>query len=284
MGVLETPILSTDTWNVWKAANALFDYMFEKYEVTPITVNPVVGETQGRFLNDSYGRHVGKKEVYEALDKARSPNGKGKVEEGNVGGGTAMSGYGFKGGIGTASRKTDAFTLGVLTQLNFGRRKDLTIKGIHIGNELKDYEKNLEPIKEGSCMVYIAIDLDLTCRQLWKVAKRAMLGLARTGSYGGDSSGDYIIAFSTGEKEVDPLYIDAFEEAKSIYPELTMAQMPKTSENWLNPVYRAAIEATEESILNALFKAETMIGRDGNTRYEIPLDIVQEIMEKYQKD
>ncbi len=111
-----------------------------------------------------------------------------------------------------------------------------------------------------------------------------MLGLARTGSYGGDSSGDYIIAFSTGEKEVDPLYIDAFEEAKSIYPELTMAQMPKTSENWLNPVYRAAIEATEESILNALFKAETMIGRDGNTRYEIPLDIVQEIMEKYQKD
>jgi len=281
MGALETPILSTDTWNVWRVADAIFDYMFEKYDVQPITVNPVVGETQGRFLNDSWGRYVGKREVFEALDEARSSKGKRQVEEGNVGGGTPMSGYGFKGGIGTASRRTDNFTLGVLTQLNFGRRRDLMIHGVPVGNELKDYEENPDPIEEGSCMVYIAIDLDLNSRQLYKVAKRAMLGLARTGSYGGEGSGDYILAFSTGKRDIDDLYLHNFRERKKRYPELTMAQYPKIAESWLNPVYRAVVEATEESIINAMFKAETMVGRDGNTRYGIPLYRVQEIMKKY---
>jgi D-aminopeptidase len=281
MGALETPILSTDTWNVWKVADAIFDYMFEKYDIQPTTVNPVVGETQGKFLNDSWGRYVGKREVFEALDEARSSRGKRHVEEGNVGGGTPMSGYGFKGGIGTASRRTDNFTLGVLTQLNFGRRRDLMINGVPVGNELKDYEENPDPIEEGSCMVYIAIDLGLTSRQLYKVAKRAMLGLARTGSYGGEGSGDYIIAFSTGKRDIDDLYLHNFKERKNRYPELTRAHYPKIAESWLNPVYRAVVEATEESIINAMFKAETMVGRDGNTRYSMPLDRVQEIMKKY---
>ena len=284
-GVLETPILSTDTWNVWRVADASFDYMFEKYDVKPISINPVVGETQGSFLNDSWGRHVGKKEVYEALDKARSPEGKREVEEGNVGGGTPMSGYEFKGGIGTASRKTDFFTLGVLVQLNFGQRRDLMINGAPVGKELAEYGMDRmaqqAPSREGSCMVYIATDLDLSCRQLGKVARRAMLGLGRTGSYGGDTSGDYIIAFTTGQRSIDDLHMYNFAEMKKKNAELRIEQMPKTQESWLNYAYRACIESTEEAIINALFKAETMIGRDGNMRYGIPLDRVKEIMKKY---
>ena len=282
-GVLQTPILSTDTWNVWRAADALFDYMHEKYTVKPVSVNLFVGETRGSFLNDSWGRHVGKKEVYEALDKARSPSGKKEVEEGNVGGGTPMSGYEFKGGIGTASRKTDYFTLGVLVQLNFGQRKDLMINGVPVGKELEDYKRNPDPISGGSCMVYVATDLNLSSRQLCKVAKRAMLGLARTGSYGGDGSGDFIVAFSTGKRDVDELHKHSFTEMRKKDAGLCLAQLPKTEESWLNYVYRAVVEATEESILNALFKAETMIGRDGNTRHAIPLDMVQEILKKYKR-
>lgn len=281
MGVLETPILSTDTWNVWKVADGLFDYMYERYEVKPTSVNPVVGETQGKFLNDSYGRHVGKKEVYEAIDEARSSRGRGKVAEGNIGGGTPMSGYGFKGGIGTASRKTDWFTLGVLTQVNFGRREDLIINGVPVGKELKDFERSLDPITEGSCMVYIAIDLVLTSRQLKKIAKRAMLGLARTGSYGGTTSGDYVLAFSTMKNGVNNLHIDTFKQTQKRYPELTIEQMPESAESWLNPVYRATVEATEEAIINAMFKADTMVGKDYNTRHGIPTDQVIEIMKKY---
>lgn len=279
-GYLETPILSTDTWNVWKAADALFDYMFEKYDVKANTINPVVGETQGKFLNDSWGRHVGKEEVYEAIEKARSLDGMNQVEEGNIGGGTPMAGYEFKGGIGTASRKTKTFTLGVLTQVNFGRREDMMINGVPVGKELKDYGK-FDTIDEGSCMVYLATDLQLTCLQLFNVAKRSILGLARTGSFGGVTSGDYVIAFSTGKRSIDELYTQSFEERKKKYPELTIEQEPKIAETWINPVYRAAVESTEESIINAMFKAETMVGRDGNTLYGIPLGKVQEIMKAY---
>lgn len=196
-----------------------------------------------------------------------------------------MSGYEFKGGIGTASRKTDFFTLGVLVQLNFGQRRDLMINGVPVGKELVEYGTDTTtpeaPSREGSCMVYIATDLDLNCRQLGKVARRAMLGLGRTGSYGGDTSGDYIIAFSTGDRSIDDLHMNNFAEMKKKNAELTIEQMPKTQESWLNYVYRACIEATEESIINALFKAETMTGRDGNIRYGIPLDRVGKIMKKY---
>lgn len=281
-GVLQTPILSTDTWNVWRVADALFDYMHERYTVKPVSLNPFVGETRGSFLNDSWGRYVGRREVYEALDKARSPEGKREVEEGNVGGGTPMSGYEFKGGIGTASRRTDYFTLGVLVQLNFGNRRDLVIDGVPVGKEL-DYGGTPDPVGGGSCMLYVATDLDLDSRQLCKIAKRGMLGLGRTGSYGGDGSGDFIVAFSTGKRVVDGLYEHSFREMKKKDPALDLAQDPKTEERWLNSVYRAVIEATEESVLNALFKAETMVGRDGNTRQAIPLDRVQEILKNYKK-
>ena len=263
MGVIETPILLTDTFNVWRVADAMLDYIFEEMGIRVHSINPIVGETNGGFLNDSYGRHVSKQNVYEALNIARSCRGLNAVDEGNVGGGTPMSGYGFKGGIGTSSRETSDFTLGVLVQLNLGRREDLLIDGVPVGRELADLRSD-DCDGWGSIMVVVATDLDLTSRQLWKVAKRSILGIARTGSYGSHGSGDFIIAFSTGKRE-----------AKRI------DGAPKLEEAYLNSVYRSVVEATEESVINALFKAETMVGRDYNTRQAIPLERVEEIMERY---
>jgi len=268
MGVIETPILLTDTLNTWIVADALVDYMYEVMGVKAMSINPVVGETNGSYLNDSIGRHVRKQHVFESLKKAYSPGGTGPVEEGNVGGGTPMSGFEFKGGIGTSSRVTAEFSLGVLVQLNFGRRKDLRIDGVPVGKELSDV-KPRGVQASNSIMVVVATDLKLTSRQLWKIAKRAILGVARTGSYGGVHSGDFVIAFSTSKRDVEPL----------------LESMPSHSglfdESFLDPVYRATVEATEEAIVNALFKAETMIGRDYHVRTAIPLDRVKEIMIKY---
>jgi len=268
MGVIETPILLTDTLNTWIVADALVDYMYEVMGVKAMSINPVVGETNGSYLNDSIGRHVRKQHVFESLKKAYSPGGTGPVEEGNVGGGTPMSGFEFKGGIGTSSRVTAEFSLGVLVQLNFGRRKDLRIDGVPVGKELSDV-KPRGVQASNSIMVVVATDLKLTSRQLWKIAKRAILGVARTGSYGGVHSGDFVIAFSTSKRDVEPL----------------LESMPSHSglfdESFLDPVYRATVEATEEAIVNALFKAETMIGRDYHVRKAIPLDRVKEIMIKY---
>lgn len=269
MGVIETPILLTDTLNTWIVADAVLDYFRERYDTTPRSMNPVVGETNGGFLNDSFGCHVRKKHVFEAIDKARGTEGRGPVGEGNVGGGTPMTGYGFKGGIGTSSRSHMGFMVGALVQLNCGRRENLRIDGVPVGREVK------MPLPEGkepgnSIMMIIATDLALTSRQLWKVAKRAVLGLARTGSYGGVSSGDFVIAFTTGRVSV--------EEVMESVPEVYRRGL---GEGFLNPVYRAASDATEEAIINALFKAETMVRINGNTRYELPLDQVEEILLKH---
>jgi len=271
MGVLETPIMLTDTLNTWIVADAVLDYFRERYCVTPMSINPVVGETNGGFLNDSFGRHVKKRHVFEAIDRARGDKGREVVEEGNVGGGTPMTGYGFKGGIGTSSRAHEGFTLGALVQLNCGRKDDLKIDGVPVGREIR------LPVPEttnpgNSIMIVLATDLVLSARQLWKVAKRAILGLARTGSYGGDSSGDFVIAFATGKRDVEELLEFIPKEAHGL------------GEGFLNPVYRAAADATEEAIINALFKAETMIGKNGNTRYELPIDKVVEILKRYGRD
>jgi len=275
MGVIETPILLTDTLNTWIAADALLDYMYEVMGVKSASINPVVGETNGSYLNDSIGRHVRKQHVFEALEKAYSPSGTGPVEEGNVGGGTPMSGFEFKGGIGTSSRVTDEFSLGVLVQLNFGRREDLRIDGVPVGRELLDV--NPRGVQaSNSIMVAVATDLRLSSRQLWKVAKRAMLGVARTGSYGGVHSGDFVIAFSTSKRDAEPLI-----ESMQKHYGLKEKRRIELDEVFLDPVYRATVEATEEAIVNALFKAETMIGRDYHVRAAIPLDRVKEIMAKY---
>jgi D-aminopeptidase len=256
-GVIETPVLLTETLNTWRVADSVLDYFEEG-------LNIVVGETNGSYLTRNFGRHVGREQVFEAIDLARSQNGIGPTPEGNVGGGTPMTGYGFKGGVGTASRIHDCFTVGVLAQLNCGRKEDLTIAGVPIGREV-EMPKPPEESPGNSIMMIVATDLDANSRQLWKVAKRAAMGLARTGSYGSNRSGDFTISFSTGERSVDEL----------------MEAVPSKGDGFMNPVYKATVEATEEAIVNALFRAETMVGRDGNTRYALPLDQVERIFEKY---
>jgi D-aminopeptidase len=268
-GVIEVPILLTETLNTWRVADAVLDYMSEGYGMTPRSCNIVVGETNGGFLTQNFGRHVGKEQVFEALDIARSKEGQGPVPEGNVGGGTPMGGYGHKGGIGTASRVFANFTVGALVQLNCGRKDDLRIDGVPVGRAV-ELPKPPARGPGNSIMLIVATDLAMDSRQLWKVAKRAALGLARTGSYGGNSSGDFTIAFTTGNKTVEELY------------EMEPRMRPTVwGEGFLNPVYRATVESIEEAIINALFKAETMVGREGNTRHGLPYDQVSEIFERY---
>lgn len=264
-GVIETPILLTETLNTWRVADAVVDYMREGYGLDYRSLNAVVGETNGWFLTDNFGRHVGKTHVFEALDAARSIGGMGSVPEGNVGGGTPMMGYGFKGGIGTASRALHGVTVGVLVQLNCGVKEDLRIDGLPVGREVILPEPP-EPSPGNSIMMVVATDVALESRQLWKVAKRAALGLARTGSFSGNGSGDFTIAFTTGRAST--------EELRSV----TEADK---GDGFLSPVYAATVEATEEAIVNALFKAETMTGRDGNVRHGLPYNQVSEIFERY---
>jgi D-aminopeptidase len=255
-GNIETPIMLTETLNTWKVADATLDYMEAGYGVRPRSLNVVVGETNGGGLTDNFGRHVDRQHVFEAIDVARGM--KGTVPEGCVGGGTPMTGFGFKGGIGTASRVHEDFTVGVLVQLNCGRKDDFRIGGVPVGREVVLPER---PTKSpgNSIMMIVATDMDLNSRQLWKVAKRCVVGLSRTGSHTGNSSGDFSIAFSTGARRCDVALGDRV----------------------LNPVYRATVEATEEAIVNALFKAETMRGRNGRTRYALPYERLPEIFEKY---
>jgi D-aminopeptidase len=246
--------------------------MREGYDTTPPTLNVIVGETNGGYLTENFERKIGRKQVFEALDLARSKEGQGMVLEGNVGGGTPMTGYGFKGGIGTASRVFANFTVGALVQLNCGRKDNLKIDGVPVGRKIK--LPNPPAIRtENSIMMVVATDLSMESRQLWKVAKRAALGLARTGSYGGNTSGDFTIAFTTSKESV--------EDLNKVVPETRRTFW--SYENFLNLVYRATVEAVEEAISNALFKAETMIGRGGNIRFELPYDQVEGIFKNHGK-
>jgi len=256
-GVLETPIMLTETLNTWRVADAVIDYHRDRMKLEPRSINTVVGETNGSYLTNNLGRHVGAKHVFEALDIARSPKGRNKVAEGNVGGGTPMTGYGFKGGIGTSSRIGDGFTVGTLVQLNCGAKMDLKIDGVPVGKEVKLPKKH-EASLGNSIMMIVATDLTMDSRQLWKVAKRATLGLARTGTFSSNSSGDFTIAFSTGKM-------------------LHQGQ----GDDFLNPIYKATVEATEEAIVNALFAAETMIGYKDHIRYALPLNQIREIFSRY---
>jgi D-aminopeptidase len=265
-GVLESPILLTETLNVWRVADAVLDYFDEKFQMRVRSLNPLVGETNGSYLTDNFGRRIGKTEVFEAIDEAYSKKGMSDVSEGNVGAGTPMTGYGFKGGIGTASRVFFGCTVGVMVQLNCGRKEDLRINGVPVGKKICPEEK-IEHGSGNSIMMIVATDLDIGSRQLWKVAKRAALGLARTGSYSGNGSGDFTIAFSTGEKTIQEM---GFSEEKQI-----------RGDSFLNPVYKATVEATEESIINALFMAETMKGVNSHVRHALPLDEVLKLLEAH---
>jgi len=274
LGNLETPIILTNTLSVSTAADALIDYILslpgnENVE----SVNPVVGETNDGWLNDIRGRHIKKEHVLDAISKAKS----GPVEEGSVGAGTGTICFSFKGGIGTSSRRLPpsrgGYTVGVLVQTNFGGI--LQINGLPVGKHLGDYfmKKDIGEISEGSCMVVVATDAPLDSRNIRRLAKRALLGIARTGGFYSNASGDYAIAFSTAKE----LRIAHRSSAPS-------QQITVLRNEQMSPLFLAAAEATEEAILNSLFKAKKMEGKDGHVVEELPLSKIKEIMKmEYKK-
>jgi len=275
------PVLITNTGSVGTVHEAEIAYMNERHPARDWAFLPVVAETWDGTLNDVRGQHVKKSHVFTAIDDARD----GPVAEGNVGGGTGMVCYGFKGGIGTSSRRVPqnagSYTVGVLVQANFGRRPELTVAGVPVGREITDLmpdiargagpaaDINLD--HEGSVIAVIATDAPLSSRQLERLASRAALGLARTGSTSGNTSGDIFIAFSTANT-VPQSTTSATVSATFVSPESTAT---------LNPLFQAVVEATEEAVLNALMKADTMTGINGNRVHALPYDRLKAAMAKY---
>ena len=272
LGNIETPILLTNTLNASKVANGLIDYMLALPGNENVrSVNSVVGETNDGGLNDIRGRHVEAKDVLEALKNAKP----GKVEEGNVGAGTGTECLGYKGGIGTASRKLPesrgGYTVGVLVQTNFGGV--LNINGAPIGRELHNFymQEPKEAHKvDGSCMIIIATDAPLSSRNLERLAKRSYIAFGNVGSFSSNGSGDYSIAFSTNPANFIP------HESKNI--EL---QTQEVGNDYMSPLFMAVWEATEEAILNSMFMAEDMKGIKGRTVKALPIQETLKIMKKY---
>ena len=274
LGEIETPIVLTNTLSVWDAAAAVTDWMLALLGNEQVrSINPVVGETNDGWLNDIRGRHVKAADVVRALGSARG----GPVEEGTVGAGTGTVAFGWKGGIGTSSRvlptNNGGYTVGVLVQTNFGG--NLTIAGVPVYRELQPPREQSSARVEkrssadGSCMMIVATDAPLDSRQLQRVAKRAIFGLARSGSSGSNGSGDFVIAFSTATK------ILAQPAASSSSP------ASRLSEEELSPLFEAAAEATEEAIDNSLLQATTVKGRDGHVIEALPIDKLQQILARH---
>ncbi len=273
LGNLETPIALTNTLGVATAMEALIDYtLAQKGNEKVQSVNALVGETNDGYLNDIRGRHVRKEHVLKAIQSAKT----GPVEEGNVGAGTGTVCFGFKGGIGTASRKFPAalggYTLGVLVQSNFGGV--LQIDGVPIGEELKQHylSEYFKDKADGSCMIVVATDAPLDSRNLERLAKRAFLGLGKTGGIASNGSGDYVIAFSTALGNRVP-----HDSQESIQTSTTLRN------DAMSALFMAAIEATEEAILNSLFMAKTTTGKDGHKIEALPMEKVLPLLKKYGK-
>ena len=266
LGTLETPIVLTNTLNVGTAMNALVRYTLEQPGNEKVfSVNAVVGETNDGYLNDIRGQHVTEADVFAALNAAKG----GPIEEGAVGAGTGTSCFGFKGGIGTASRRLPAghplYTVGVLVQSNYGGQ--LIIDGRTIG---PPPFTDIEPTDEaGSCMIIIATDAPLNQRNLERLAARAMLGLARTGSYLANGSGDYAIAFAAPPDPVqtsEPALSKAKGRDVSTSNRDVSAWNRNASNFNINPLFLATVEATQEAVYNAMLMAETTTGHGGRTR------------------
>ncbi len=269
------PIGITNTYSVGIVRDAIGEWGFKNFskgEFIDFSFGlPVVAETWDGMMNDINGFHVKKEHVWEAIDSA----GGGKIKEGNVGGGTGMVCYGFKGGSGTSSRKfkidSTEYTLGAFVQANFGGREELMIAGVPVGREIQELKAivNRTKRKDGSIIVVIATDAPLLPGQLKLVAKRITHGIARTGTYSHDGSGEIFLALSTAMPETDSK--GTFETWKTL---------PK----WrMDPVFKAAAEATEEAIINALVAAEDMEGINGNKWFAIPHKRLQEVMKKYNR-
>lgn len=271
LGNLETPIVLTNTLNVSTGIEALISYTLkQKGNENVRSVNAVVGETNDSFLNDIRGRHLKEQDILNAIANAKD----GIIDEGAVGAGTGTVCFGYKGGIGTSSRKLPpslgGYTVGVIVQSNFGGV--LQINGVNVGKELGkfDFSNQLLNNVDGSCMIIVATDAPLDSRNLERLAKRAFLGLGKTGDIASNGSGDYVIAFSTDEKLRIPHN-----------PKTVTLQNNTLHNDYTSPLFMATIEATEEAIINSLFAAKTITGRNGNKAEAIPIDKVISILKKY---
>jgi len=273
-GEIETPILLTCTLCVWSAANALKEWVYEQPGMGEHTVNPVVGETNDSGVNNMWADPIQREEVFAALANATD----GPVEEGSVGAGTGTQAFGWKGGIGTSSRvlpdSLGGYTVGVLVQTNFGGT--LTMNGAPVGRELGQYSyrQQLEAVgnddhqEDGSIMMVLATNAPLNARSLDRIAMRSIMGLARTGSFASNGSGDYVIAFSTDPGVRRPRTSD------------TPIDTPELVNESMSPLFAAAAEATEEAIYNAIFKATTVTSSRG-TLEALPVDDLERILKKY---
>ncbi|MBT4149281.1 MAG: P1 family peptidase [Candidatus Marinimicrobia bacterium] len=265
LGTIETPIGLTNTLNIFMVANSIVDYMIaENPDIR--SVNPVVGETNDSGLNDIQGRHVTKKHVFNAIKNAKE----GPVKEGSVGAGTGTRALGFKGGIGTASRvlpkEAGSYKVGVLVQTNFGG--SLMINGAPVGRELlKSSFSSSIPYDEdeGSCMIVIATNAPLSNRNLKRMAKRVDHAFGRVGAYSSNGSGDYVIIFSTANILSSNQKTIKREEMKNRY---------------MNGLFAATVEATEEAIINSLFMADAMDSKYGQIE-SLPIDETMKILKKY---
>ena len=279
-GFLEGPVMITNTHSVGIVRDSVIAWQVKTQ--ARLRLNsfkdgfwslPVVGETYDGYLNDINGFHVKEEHVFEALDSARP----GRVEEGNVGGGTGMICYQFKGGIGTASRKLDGeaggYMVGVLAQCNFGLRQQLLVAGAPAGKEIAEDMPGPAPAsvisgETGSVIIVVATDAPLLPHQLKRIARRATMGLARTGSIAGNSSGDIFIAFSTANPQAT---------------QGPVAQVELLDNNAITPLFDATVHATEEAIINALVAAETMVGRDNHRVIALPHQRLRDVLRKYNR-
>jgi D-aminopeptidase len=272
LGNLETPVVLTSTLSVGTAIEALVAWTLEQPGNQEVrSVNAVVGETNDGFLNDIRGRHVKAEDVRAAIAAAKA----GPVEEGSVGAGTGTMALGWKGGIGTSSRvlpeRAGGYTVGALVQTNFGGV--LTIDGAQVGERLGRHDfrqiqgNSQNKQGDGSCMIVIATNAPLSSRNLERLAKRAVLGLARTGSYMSNGSGDFVIAFST--RNLVPY------ESK----DRTLA-VEEVVNDAMSPLFLATVEAVEEAIYNSLLKATTVTGHQGHTGEAIPVDRLRELLKE----
>jgi L-aminopeptidase/D-esterase-like protein len=276
-GFLEGPVMITNTNSVGVVRDAVLKWFVKTnwYKEDFWYTYPVVAETYDGFLNDIYGFHVKEENVFEALDKAAS----GKIQEGNVGGGTGMMCLGFKGGTGTASRvfkiKDSTYTLGVLVQSNFGGKHNFQVAGVPVGRELLDtlnYEFKAPPSYQpgdGSIIVVLATDAPLLPHQLKRIAARIPLGIGKTGGRGENGSGDIFIAFSTANPQA--------------FKRIEFTKLDELPNDMINPLFEATVQAVDEAIINAMVAAETMEGINGNKAHALPHKLVIDVLKKYNR-
>lgn len=280
-GFLEGPIGITNTHSVGMVRDSIIDWQVKHEAIFQRWSCPVVAETADGWLNDMNGFHMKPEHVWQALESAQA----GTVQEGNVGGGTGMITYEFKGGTGTSSRRSGSasgnWTVAALVQANFGRRHQLTVAGVPVGQHLTTdapftHGRNPFGQESGSLIVVLATDAPLLPHQLKRLAKRATLGMARTGSLGGNGSGDIFLAFSTANPGAASA---AIGQSDGTAP--GVARIEALTNSDIDPLLSIAVFATEEAILNAMIAAETMTGRDGMTVPALPHDALQRLLRQY---